>query len=104
VPAFNEADSIADTIHSLLGQSHAPQEIIVVDDGSTDRTAEISRSLGVTVIAPPENTGSKAGAQNFALKQVKTQYTLAIDADTTLKSDALENLFGAMTDPDVVAA
>lgn len=104
VPAFNEADSIADTIHSLLGQSLAPQEIIVVDDGSTDRTAEISRSLGVTVIAPPENTGSKAGAQNFALKQVKTQYTLAIDADTTLKSDALENLFGAMTDPDVVAA
>ena len=104
VPAYNEADCIADTVDSLLTQSLTPQEIIVVDDGSTDNTAEVSRSLGVTVIAPPENTGSKAGAQNYALKQVKTQYTLAIDADTTLKNDALEKLFSAMVDPEVVAA
>ena len=104
VPAYNEADCIADTVNSLLTQTLTPQEIIVVDDGSTDNTAEISRSLGVTVIAPPENTGSKAGAQNYALKHVKTQYTLAIDADTTLKNDALEKLFSAMADPEVVAA
>ena len=50
VPAYNEADCIADTVNSLLTQSLAPQEIIVVDDGSTDNTAEIARSLGVTVI------------------------------------------------------
>ena len=104
VPAYNEADCITDTVNSLLMQSLAPQEIIVVDDGSTDATAAICRSLGVKVIAPPENTGSKAGAQNFALKQVKTKYTLAIDADTTLKDDAIEKLFSAMADPEVVAA
>jgi biofilm PGA synthesis N-glycosyltransferase PgaC len=103
VPAYNEADCIADTINSLLAQSMTPEEIIVVDDGSTDNTAEISRSLGVTVIAPPENTGSKAGAQNYALTQIKTQYTLAIDADTMLKDDALEKLFSAMNSPEVVA-
>jgi len=104
VPAYNEADCISDTINSLLTLSLSPQEIIVVDDGSTDNTAEISRSLGVTVIAPPENTGSKAGAQNYALKLIKTQYVLAIDADTTLNNDALAELFGAMADPEVVAA
>jgi biofilm PGA synthesis N-glycosyltransferase PgaC len=104
VPAYNEADCIADTINSLLTQSLSPQEIIVIDDGSTDNTAEISRSLGVRVIAPPENTGSKAGAQNYALKLITTQYALAIDADTTLKNDALEKLFSAMADPEVVAA
>ena len=103
VPAYNEADCIADTVNSLLAQTLAPEEIIVVDDGSTDNTAEICRSLGVTVIAPPENTGSKAGAQNYALTRVKTQYTLAIDADTTLKDDALEKLFSAMNDEEVVA-
>jgi biofilm PGA synthesis N-glycosyltransferase PgaC len=104
IPAYNEAGCIADTISSLLAQSLAPREIIVVDDGSTDNTAELSRSLGVTVIAPPENTGSKAGAQNHALQQIKTKYTLAIDADTTLEHDALERLFDAMADPEVVAA
>ncbi|MCK5189033.1 MAG: glycosyltransferase family 2 protein, partial [Methylococcales bacterium] len=103
VPAYNEADCIADTVNSLLAQSLAPEEIIIVDDGSTDNTAEICRSLGVTVIAPPENTGSKAGAQNYALAQIKTKYTLAIDADTTLKEDALEKLFNAMNSPEVVA-
>ncbi len=104
VPAYNEADCIADTVNSLLAQTLVAEEIIVVDDGSTDNTAEICRGLGVTVIAPPENTGSKAGAQNYALSQVKTPYILAIDADTTLKPDALEKLFRAMDDPEVVAA
>ena len=103
VPAYNEADCIADTVNSLLAQSMAAEEIIVVDDGSTDNTAEICRSLGVTVIAPPENTGSKAGAQNYALSRIKTQYILAIDADTMLKDDALEKLFSAMNSPEVVA-
>jgi len=104
VPAYNEADCIADTVNSLLRQSLTPEEIIVIDDGSTDNTAEICSSLGVSVITPPENTGSKAGAQNYALNQIKTEYTLAIDADTTLKEDALEKLFNAMGNPEVVAA
>lgn len=104
IPAYNEADCIADTIKSLLTQTFLPQNIIVIDDGSTDDTAKISRELGVTVVAPPENTGSKAGAQNYVLEQISTPYTLAIDADTTLENDAIEKLFHAMTDPEVVAA
>lgn len=104
VPAYNEADCIADTVNSLLEQSLMPEAIIVIDDGSTDKTAEICRSLGVMVITPPENTGSKAGAQNYALSHIKTEYTLALDADTTLKEDALEALYNAMGSPDVVAA
>lgn len=103
VPAYNESSCIADTVNSLLTQSLIAEEIIVIDDGSTDNTAEICRNLGVTVISPAENTGSKAGAQNYALKQIKTPYTLAIDADTTLKEDAIEKLYAAMTEDDVVA-
>jgi len=103
VPAYNEEDCIADTINSLLEQSLMPEKIIVIDDGSTDNTAEICLSLGVTVLTPPNNTGSKASAQNYALPYIETEYTLAIDADTTLKEDALEQLFNAMGDPDLVA-
>jgi poly-beta-1,6-N-acetyl-D-glucosamine synthase len=92
VPAYNEAASIADTVLSLQAQTHAPAEIMVVDDGSTDGTGEIARQLGVTVVRPPVNTGSKAGAQTFALPLVRTPWVMAVDADTVLAPDAIERL------------
>jgi biofilm PGA synthesis N-glycosyltransferase PgaC len=58
VPAYNEADSIADTIRSIQAQTVAPAEILVIDDGSTDQTGAVARALGATVIRPAQNTGS----------------------------------------------
>jgi poly-beta-1,6-N-acetyl-D-glucosamine synthase len=104
VPAYNEAASIGDTVASLLAQTARPHEIIVVDDGSTDATGDIARSYGVTVIRPPQNTGSKAGAQNFALSLVATEFVMAIDADTTLAPNAIELLAHAFDDPEIGAA
>ena len=104
VPAFNEAPSIADTIRSLQSQSCAPAQILVVDDGSTDGTGEIARGLGATVVRPPANTGSKAGAQTFGLAFVDTDLVVAVDADTTLAVDALEQLVRCFDDPGVAAA
>jgi poly-beta-1,6-N-acetyl-D-glucosamine synthase len=104
VPAYNESGSIADTVRSLQTQTQAPAEIIVVDDYSTDDTGDIARRLGVTVVRPPVNTGSKAGAQNFALPLVRTPYVMAVDADTTLAPDAVEKLTKAFDGPDVAAA
>lgn len=104
VPAYNEAGSIADTIRSIQSQTRVPAEIIVVDDCSTDHTSDIARACGVTVICPPVNTGSKAGAQNFALGRVTTEFAMAIDADTVLAPDAIELLLDAMKKESVVAA
>ncbi len=104
IPAFNEAGSISDTIRSLKEQTVPPAEIIVVDDCSTDGTADVARFLGVTVIRPPANTGTKAGAQNFALERVQTEFTIAIDADTTVAKDAIEKVLPAFADPNVAAA
>ena len=104
VPAYNEAASVADTIRSLQVQTERPSDIIVVDDGSTDGTGDVARALGVTVVRPPRNTGSKAGAQNFALRHVRTALTVAIDADTVLAPDALERLLLAFERPGVAAA
>ena len=104
VPAYNESDSLRDTIHSLKAQTLLPEEIIVIDDCSTDGTGEVALSLGVTVLRPPQNTGSKAGAQNFALGTVNTEFTMAIDADTTLASDAIEKLALAFDDKKTAAA
>src|SRR5258706_12894985 len=103
-PAYNEAACVADTIRSLRAQSAPPREIIVVDDCSTDGTGDVARALGVTVVCPPANTGSKAGAQSFGLKYVRTALTAALDADTMLAPDAIERLLPVFDRPRVAAA
>jgi poly-beta-1,6-N-acetyl-D-glucosamine synthase len=104
IPAHNERESIGDTILSLKAQTLLAKEIVVIDDCSTDGTGDIAKSLGVTTIRPLSNTGSKAGAQNFALPNVHTEFTMAIDADTILAPDAIEKLSQAFHDSRVVAA
>src|SRR6266581_9442208 len=104
VPAYNEAASVADTIRSLRAQTAPPREIIVVDDCSTDGTGDVARALGVTVVRPRANTGSKAGAQSFGLRRVRTPLTVAIDADTVLAPDAIERLLPAFERVEPAAA
>jgi biofilm PGA synthesis N-glycosyltransferase PgaC len=91
----------------LHQQTVRPEQIIVVDDCSTDGTAAVAENCGfngVTVVRPLANTGSKAGAQNFALPAVTTEFTMALDADTTLAPDAIERLLEAFREHTVVAA
>ncbi len=104
VPAYNEGKNIPATIKSLREQTHPPAVIIVIDDGSSDDTSEVAKSLGVTLMRPPQNTGSKAGAQNYALPFVTTEFTMSIDADTTLAPDAIEQMAPAFDDPEVITA
>lgn len=104
VPAYNEGESIEDTVYSLKNQTVPPHAVIVVDDCSTDDTFSRAQAAGATVIRPPVNTGSKAGAQNFALAHVNSSLVMAIDADTTLAPDAIEKLLPAINPPGVAAA
>jgi len=107
VPAYNEAEGIAGTLESLLWQSQRPDRIIVVDDCSTDGTGEIAQQFaarGVEVLRPPQNLGSKAKAQNFALPFVTTDLVLPIDADTELASNYIELVAPAFRDPRVSVA
>ena len=104
VPAYNEGATVGETIRSLQRQTLPPEEIIVIDDCSTDNTSEVAKALGVTVVRPPKNTGSKAGAQNFALPMVKTEFTMAVDADTSLAEDGVETIIKALDDPKIAAA
>lgn len=105
VPAYNEEESIAITLTSLSQQTTSPESIIVVDDFSTDRTGEIARTFpGVVVLRPPKNTGSKAGAQNFALPFIQSKYVSAVDADTSLEEKAIEKMVKFMDQSPTVAA
>lgn len=103
VPAYNEAESIGATIRSLQAQTHPIFEIIVIDDGSTDGTGDIARSLGATVMRPPRNTGSKAAAQTYALPYIQTEFCIAIDADTEVEPDGVGLLMQPFADERVAA-
>ncbi|MDF1604126.1 glycosyltransferase family 2 protein [Nocardioides sp. YIM 152315] len=96
VPAHNEEDSIASTVHYLEHQLNYPAdryEIIVIDDASTDRTAEILLALQdeyphLRVITIAANRG-KAHGFNVALAYAKGAFLLSNDADTKPNPDAL---------------
>lgn len=82
VPAYNVADTIGETLRSLLAQSFADFEIVVVDDGSSDRTVAIVRSLGdrrVRLVQQP-NRGL-AGARNTGIYHAKGDYIGFCDSD-----------------------
>jgi glycosyltransferase involved in cell wall biosynthesis len=96
IPAYNEENCIADTLSSIVNQSVMPESLIVIDDCSTDRTAEIASSLGATVIRTPSNSGSKARALNYGLGFVNSEYTLTIDADMSPSRTGLADMYQFM--------
>lgn len=79
--AYNTEAYIADAIRSVRAQTVAPREIIVVDDGSTDRTAEIVRRLGADIrLIQQENRGSGA-ATTVAIQAATTGLIAGLDSD-----------------------
>lgn len=81
IPAFNSENYISEAIASIRAQSVRPSEIIVVDDGSTDQTAEVVRSLGADIrLIRQENRGSGA-ATTTAIHAVTTGLIAGLDSD-----------------------
>ncbi|MFO7957798.1 MAG: glycosyltransferase family 2 protein [Candidatus Brocadiia bacterium] len=107
VAARNEEQVIAATIESLLSVEYDNLEIVVVDDGSTDRTFEIAkRYADRDQIKLYRNTASsgRAGrptASNFALRMCTGEFIISVDADTTFDRDMLEHAVGPFHDPEV---
>jgi len=93
VPARNEEASLGACLQSLVEQTGVKMEIIVVDDGSTDRTREIAQSFaGVKVIQPgplPEGWTGKNNAVSAGAKLVRGEWLLFTDADTVHKPGSL---------------
>jgi len=109
VPAHNEAGCIAQTLTSLLSQSHRPERVIVVADNCSDATEDIALGLGVEVFRSVGNTRKKAGALNQALAvllptQGENDLVMVMDADTTLDDGFLEAAVRRMSDDRALMA
>lgn len=87
VPAFDEERFIAEALESVSAQTYERFEVIVVDDGSEDRTAEIAASFGVTMIAQAQR--GPAAARNSGLAVALGEYLTVFDADDVMPPDRL---------------
>ncbi len=92
VPVYNREHTIKQAVDSILAQSYNPEEIIIVNDCSTDRTGEILRGYGgeITCIHLAENSGPSR-ARNEGIKHSRTEWTAFMDSDDCWKKDKLKN-------------
>lgn len=106
VPAYMEERVIAKTIRSLLASDYQNYEIIVVDDGSPDRTSEVVRDefdadprVRLFKIA----NSSKAEALSFGLRHAQGEIIIGLDADTLFDSQTIRALARRFIDPEIGA-
>lgn len=132
VPAYNEEVTIVSTVRSLLSLEYKLYEIVVVDDGSKDSTAQkvidafgmkrISRSIrrqlscqgeefifeavvdGVPLTLIRKKNGGKADALNMGINASKYPYFVCMDADSVLQYDSLEKIVRPVLENDHVVA
>jgi hypothetical protein len=94
VTCFNYGRYLPESVGSVLDQTLRDFELIIVDDGSTDDSLAVARSLAardprITVITQP-NAGQPAIPRNLAISRARSRYILCLDADDTLGANVLE--------------
>ena len=108
IPAYNEEDSIKETIKSVLNLDYPKDKlkIIVINDGSKDNTKEIVENLvkqNSNLILINQKNGGKANALNNALKQIDSEFIATLDADSFVIKDTLKNLLPYFYDEEIAA-
>jgi cellulose synthase/poly-beta-1,6-N-acetylglucosamine synthase-like glycosyltransferase/peptidoglycan/xylan/chitin deacetylase (PgdA/CDA1 family) len=109
IPAYNEETVIVRTIRSVLNSDYKNLHVIVIDDGSSDRTAEVAREAYAAEIAAgrvqvlSKPNGGKAAALNYALDRLTEEIYVGIDADTVIATDAISKLIPHFEDARIGA-
>jgi glycosyltransferase involved in cell wall biosynthesis len=110
VPCYNAAATIRRAVESVLAQTIAPAEVLVVDDGSTDGSIDAIRDLGVRIVVQPSNLG-RGETRARAMREATHEYVLCCDATNVLEPAFLEKalpqfearrvaaVFGRITQP-----
>jgi len=102
VPAYNESAGIEAAVRSLLASDHAV-EIIVVDDGSTDGTADLVESLGLPVRVIRQDNAGKPAALNTGIAAASYDLLVMVDGDTVFEPGTVRTLVQPFADPRIGA-
>lgn len=107
IPAYNEQENVAATIQSVLNSEYDKFEIIIVDDGSTDKTFAIAKKIKnkfpkIITLLTQKNSG-KAQALNFGIEHAKHNIVVTMDGDTIFHPQALAMLMRNFADKKVTA-
>ena len=100
VPAFNEADAIAELVTELRA-ADPWHELIVIDDGSSDATAERAAAAGATVIRHPYNKGNGAAVKT-GIRHATGEYILVVDGDGQHRPEDARRLIARLGEYDLV--
>jgi cellulose synthase/poly-beta-1,6-N-acetylglucosamine synthase-like glycosyltransferase len=106
IPAYNEEKVICQTIRSLLDSDYARCDIVIVDDGSSDDTAQrVSEHFGANprVHLFTKVNGGKSQALNYGIAQTQADIVVTLDADTVFRRDTVRKLIRHFVAPQVAA-
>lgn len=112
VPAWNEEVGIAATVRAILDSRYTDFEVVVINDGSTDRTDEVMRALvaehqasghPARLVYERKPNGGKASAMNRALELASGELVITTDADSVMAPDALTHFARQFEDPTVMS-
>jgi glycosyltransferase involved in cell wall biosynthesis len=104
VPVYNGEKFLDKCLDALFSSKYASFEVVVVDDGSTDKSAEISSEKGATVLTTSRPQSGPAAARNFATREIQGKILLFIDADVVVKSDTIAKVAAVFQQHPNVAA
>jgi GT2 family glycosyltransferase len=102
IPVYNGARTLAEVLHAAGQQTCSPDEVLVIDDGSTDGSVELAKRCGARIICHPVNRGL-ASARNTALQEARGELIVFIDADARPHPGLIQQLSGGFEDQRVAA-
>ncbi|MEO8624587.1 MAG: glycosyltransferase, partial [bacterium] len=99
IPAFDAAETIADTLESLLAQTDSAWEAIVIDDGSRDATNKIAKSFAARdarINVVRRKNGGESAARNTGLEHARHEWLLFLDSDDWIAPTFIERMTGEL--------
>jgi len=96
VPTYNRKDYLRETLDSIFAQTYKDYEVVVVDDGSTDGTAEMLTDRDYPIRYHWQKNSGDATARNKLIKLAKGEFVTFIDSDDLLMPDAVERMMKIM--------